>query len=802
MTFPDRQESVEALLARSASEWKSTADQVHRVARSVQAAVGAAAYEQKVPELHRALEELRKAAVHFEASAKRPEIVIATTGTTSSGKSTLANLLIGEALLPKAVQEMSAGVVTVEHDDEARRLVIERTPGATWATGTWKSVTAAEVRERLESTMHAYRGLAETRGFGEGDVAPPRFLVTWPMRMGRRSAELGLPPGARLRVVDLPGLKYVDDDLNGDVVRDQARKALCLVAYNAFDTDPRRQESLLRQVVDQVKALGGSPARMLFVLNRIDAFCSDRDPEASEREFRERVTRQIRSGVREALAEYAAEADAIQPVALSSEPALYATLIEEAAEGDRQALIRKLTKEYATLFPDEPMDRLPRAPSDWTCDQLRWFLDEARHQSRLVAFEKTLTTHIRQHLPELLLPELVESVYAPARKALEQLDALIASYCLEERAQAETALKELESVHQRLVVLQREATAALTPFREVASGDGDLVANLYVAVPQVEAALASLEGGRLSAVASALPDAIQVPLQRLHEYVYQRMADEPAEDMLVQSLSTSSLGDSLLELRTSPYGAVWQRGGRFEGDDAARVRKALDAFAAALSSTATNLVRHESAIQGERVKKALDACGRAIVDDLEVAAASELDRIRLSGLRGVFRGEFELSPPHLPRVRFSPSVKDWTHTRTTQKQEEYWVEKRVWWTLWMAKRRVKQKRVVTVEEHSSGIEVAKFGDLIEGFVNSGALDDLESVFTKWLADSLDVFDSTLEQRLSAGVKTYRDLLLERKDEIEHGTQERIEDAERHRTDLDDLARVAEESRRWRERDDG
>ena len=69
--------------------------------------------------------ERRRALQRFENAAQRPEVVIATTGTTSSGKSTLANLLIGEMLLPKAVQEMSAGVVTIRHSASERQLVVE-----------------------------------------------------------------------------------------------------------------------------------------------------------------------------------------------------------------------------------------------------------------------------------------------------------------------------------------------------------------------------------------------------------------------------------------------------------------------------------------------------------------------------------------------------------------------------------------------------------------------------------------------------------------------------------------------------
>jgi ribosome biogenesis GTPase A len=46
---------------------------------------------------------------------RTPTLTLATTGTTSSGKSTLVNLLCGAEIVPVAVSEMSAGAVTIEY---------------------------------------------------------------------------------------------------------------------------------------------------------------------------------------------------------------------------------------------------------------------------------------------------------------------------------------------------------------------------------------------------------------------------------------------------------------------------------------------------------------------------------------------------------------------------------------------------------------------------------------------------------------------------------------------------------------
>ncbi len=797
------QEPVELVLARVASRWRAVTDEIVRVAAGLRETVGSKACRALVPGLEDNIEELRGAVSRFEAAAKRPEVVIATTGTTSSGKSTLANLLIGETLLPKAVQEMSAGVVAVHHDAVGRKLVVEQTRGATWPTGSWEEIAPEEVKSRLESTMQAYRDLLGDDVDGaRAQVEPPRFQISWPTRMGRRPADFGLPAGARLTIVDLPGLKYVDDDLNGGVVREQARKALCIVAYNSFETDPRKQDALLRQVVDQVKALSGSPARMLFVLNRIDAYRTDRDPSASERAFGDRVTRQIRGGICEALAEYAAEARAIEPIPLSSEPALYAVLADEAGSANDHVLLRKIAKEYAVLFPDHEMDGLPRSPAEWTETQRRWFITETRHQSRLDTFEKRLGLHIATHLPEILLPDLVDATFRPARKALEGLDALVSAYSLRERKQAEDAKTRLEALHQRLRALQREALIPLNPLREVAGGDGDLVENLLVAVPKVEAALGlagpSGSPGRLSALQSALPDAVQLPLQRLNDYVFRLMKGEDLEDVIIQSAgSAAKLHAALEELRSSPYGRAWKQGGSFEAAEADRVSRALTGFAKELSSMATNLVTRESGVQAERMRMALGACGESIINRIEHEALAEFEKVEFQGLRGVFRGTFDLQPPRLPRVRFAADVKHWTRTEQRVEQEAYWVEKRVWWKLWLGKSRVKETRSVIHTTTKEGITVGKLGDLLEGFVSSAGVTELEEFFAAWLGESICEFDKTLARRLKDGVKTYRLALEQRMEEIERGAQTRIESVEQHRAEVGGTLRTVELCRHWR-----
>ena len=90
-------------------------------------------------------------------------------------------------------------------------------------------------------------------------------------------------------------------------------------------------------------------------------------------------------------------------------------------------------------------------------------------QSRATQFEEHLGAHVAAKLPEILLPDLVDSVYQPARQVLQGLDALVEAYGKQEREQLEEALGRLEDLHRRLRKLQNEALDPLGPLREVAA---------------------------------------------------------------------------------------------------------------------------------------------------------------------------------------------------------------------------------------------------------------------------------------------------------------------------------------------
>lgn len=326
-----------------------------------------------------------------------PTLILATTGTTSSGKSTLVNLLCGAEILPVAVQEMSAGVVTVEYSDTPA-LAIHDTPGAMWECGKWENLGDADIYDRLDRLMKTYLQSKEDEQTG---VACPQSTIYYPFRLVKESSLLDLPPGTTVKIMDLPGLAYVGDEGNAAVIRN-SRDALCLVTYNSAETDRYKVAKLLDEVVEQVKELGGSPARMLFVLNRIDVFRTDKDWPESEDRFVQRTEKDIKAKLADYLPEYTNEIENVQIVKLSALPAL----LSLGMKSDRSAATR-LDKNFNFLIPEDILDDLPRNVQKWSeyeCGRVANAVWQTAYADR---FHSHLRNHVQVNFPQLITPQII-----------------------------------------------------------------------------------------------------------------------------------------------------------------------------------------------------------------------------------------------------------------------------------------------------------------------------------------------------------------------------------------------------------
>lgn len=364
------------------------------------------------PEIQELSDKLETALNQLVYELQNPTLTLATTGTTSSGKSTLVNLLCGAEIVPVAVSEMSAGAVTIEYNTE-KSLIIHETPGALWECGEWRGISDDKIYQRLYQAMIGYIENRET----QPNLACPQSTITYPFRLLKES-QLQLPKGTRVRILDLPGLAYVGDQGNANVIK-QCREALCIVTYNSAETDSQKVKSLLQEVVQQVKDLGGSPARMLFALNRIDVFRADRNWPESENRFVEKAIRDIKHELTEQLKEYTEDIENLKVVKLSTWPSLLSLQIQNQDDIYSAEASKKADNNFNGLIEDI-LEDLPRNTQKWNRHDKNRVAEALWEKSYGEEFQENLREHINKHFPQLVIPQIIERFNIAAGNAIAE----------------------------------------------------------------------------------------------------------------------------------------------------------------------------------------------------------------------------------------------------------------------------------------------------------------------------------------------------------------------------------------------
>lgn len=363
------------------------------------------------PEIQELSDKLDQALEFLINEITSPTLTLATTGTTSSGKSTLVNLLCGADIVPVAADETSAGAVTIEYSEE-KFLIIHETQGALWECGEWKNISEEEICERLKEVMQSYIKERDK----QATLACPQFTIYYPFRLLKES-KLELPQGTTVRLLDLPGLAHVGDEGNANEIR-KCREALCIVTYNSAETDPQKRKSLLKEVVHQVKDLGGSPARMLFTLNRIDIFRQDDWPE-SEKRFVEKAISEIKTELTQELREYTKEINNLQVVKLSTQPALLSLQISKVDDNYSFQACKKVDNHYSVLI-EEVLDDLPRKKEKWSRHDRNRVAEALWKESYGEEFQQHLVEHITKYFPQLVIPQIIERFNLTAGNAITE----------------------------------------------------------------------------------------------------------------------------------------------------------------------------------------------------------------------------------------------------------------------------------------------------------------------------------------------------------------------------------------------
>ena len=346
-----------------------------------------------------------QAAIHrLYSDLESPTLILATTGTTSSGKSTIVNLLCGADLMPRMAQEMSAGVVYIHHSpDNKKHLKVHETEGALWECGEWHDLTDAETRDKLTKVMDEFN-----KSKGINQPATPHIELTYPLACFNNPELLALsslPKSTQFKLMDLPGLRNHQDNTNAEVIKN-CRDALCLVAYNMEETDENRRRELVQQILQQIKHMGGSPARMLFVLNRIDVFHKDGEGNRRRDEHIDKVQAEIKDILYKELPEHSDTLDKLTYSPLSSLPALHAQRIKTGSDCVQAA--DQLDTHFNSLIPAELIDDLPRRISAWKDHDFERISEVVWQNSYGAEFFATLDGHIQGHFPTLVIPSIVK----------------------------------------------------------------------------------------------------------------------------------------------------------------------------------------------------------------------------------------------------------------------------------------------------------------------------------------------------------------------------------------------------------
>ncbi|MEG4075991.1 dynamin family protein [Microcoleus sp. Pol14C2] len=195
---------------------------------------------------------------------ENPSFRIATLGTTSSGKSTIVNALIGRKIAPIEAGEMSGGVLTIKHSQEPR-LMIAETEDAAWEAGEWAGLSDEDVYQRIRTVMHSYHAARKKR-----EYVAPQITAHVPLLPACDASLLGLPNGIGVELIDLPGLKSVQDRANLATIQKQVNKAFSLVALDYMQVDDEHRKRLLEELKTVVQYLQGRTDSMIFILNRVD----------------------------------------------------------------------------------------------------------------------------------------------------------------------------------------------------------------------------------------------------------------------------------------------------------------------------------------------------------------------------------------------------------------------------------------------------------------------------------------------------------------------------------------------------
>jgi hypothetical protein len=213
---------------------------------------------QKIAELHKEANNL----------LFKPPFVISTLGTTSAGKSTFINSLLGAKLSPMNADELSVGTLKFNHNSQLKsgcRLSVDTLIASRfWENGTFNK-TYDQAYDQVKHIMQTYR-----RELQNETLSPPHISMETAFFAGNNPKFLGLDENAQVEILELPWMVVDSESLNFVSGEVKASMVVFLIDYTVLFNKETRETNLLFTKLMEMKKDVGNKAALLFVLNKVD----------------------------------------------------------------------------------------------------------------------------------------------------------------------------------------------------------------------------------------------------------------------------------------------------------------------------------------------------------------------------------------------------------------------------------------------------------------------------------------------------------------------------------------------------
>jgi GTPase SAR1 family protein len=207
----------------------------------------------------------------YDRSITNRRVQYAFFGTTSSGKTTLINSLIGESVLPTDADELSLGVIHIQN----RQSMID--PTIQFHNHQYNNIDlyldhTPTIQRRIASYLKALREIEHRKKI---TTLMPRITLRFPIRIGSEIFFDANPD--TIELIDLPGLRIAQDKINSPAIEFYAYKPVPVIVVDVcqpYVVEPLNE--LLDLIIKNEYILKGITPCVVF--NKIDAWSHDNEP--------------------------------------------------------------------------------------------------------------------------------------------------------------------------------------------------------------------------------------------------------------------------------------------------------------------------------------------------------------------------------------------------------------------------------------------------------------------------------------------------------------------------------------------